>query len=51
MNNACGTSSGLCQVMRIDSRRWISLIIRCSLDLMLQPEQILTLAVAAYSLS
>lgn len=32
MNNACGASNVPYQVMRIDFLRWISLIIRCSLD-------------------
>lgn len=32
MNNACGASTVPYQVMRIDFLRWISLIIRCSLD-------------------
>lgn len=39
MNNVCGVSTMLYEVMRIDSRRWSSLIIRCSVELMLQPEQ------------
>lgn len=33
MNNVCGASTMPYKVMRIDFLRWISLIIRCSLDL------------------
>lgn len=36
MNNVCGASTMPYKVMRIDFLRWIWLIIRCSLDLILR---------------
>lgn len=38
MNNACAASTVPYQVMRIDFLRWISLIIRCSLDVVVGAE-------------
>lgn len=38
MNNACAASTAPYQVMRIDFLRWIPLIIRCSLDVVVGAE-------------
>lgn len=50
MNNVCSASAVPYKVMRIDFLRWISLIIRCSLDVIVRAEPEHPRSVAADSL-